>query len=135
MKVIIAGSRTLSPDFDTITAAVEASGFEVTEIICGCAAGVDTAGGQWAEARGIPVKHFPAQWKKFGRRAGPMRTEAASAGFYDSPWGSRHPRLQLLTIEELLAGKGVDRPPHEGNVTFKRAPKVATKKEEQARLL
>lgn len=72
----------------------------------------------------------------------PMRRDAASAGFYESSWkmpgehqGSKHPRLQILTIEEILAGKGIDRPPHDGNVTFKRAPKVSMKKEEQARLL
>ena len=33
-----------------------------------------------------------------------MRTEAASAGFYASPWG-RHPRVQILTVGELLAGR------------------------------
>lgn len=65
----------------------------------------------------------------------PMRAETAGAGFYDSPWGSRHPRLQILTIAELLNGKGVDRPPHQGNVTFKRAPKVSIQKEEQPKLL
>jgi DNA modification methylase len=65
----------------------------------------------------------------------PMKTEAAGAGFYDSPWGSRHPRLQILTIEELLEGKGVDRPPHKGNVTFKKAPRVYKKQEEQPELL
>jgi len=40
---------------------------------------------------------------------GAMRKEAASAGFYKSRWG-KHPRLQLLTIEELLGGKGIDYP-------------------------
>ena len=35
----------------------------------------------------------------------PMRTEAAGSGFYDSPWATRHPRLQLLTVEELLGGQ------------------------------
>lgn len=39
----------------------------------------------------------------------PMRQEAASAGFYESPWG-RHPRIQLLTVGELLAGKRIDYP-------------------------
>jgi DNA modification methylase len=39
----------------------------------------------------------------------PMRQEAASAGFYTSPWGE-HPRVQLLTVAELLAGKQLDRP-------------------------
>jgi len=54
---------------------------------------------------------------------GPMRKEAASAGFYASPWGS-HPRLQILTIEDLLTGKTLDRPPAQTSVTFKRAPKA-----------
>jgi site-specific DNA-methyltransferase (adenine-specific) len=40
---------------------------------------------------------------------GPMRQEAASAGFYTSPWG-QHPRVQLLTVAELLAGKRIDMP-------------------------
>ena len=52
----------------------------------------------------------------------PMRAEAASAGFYESPWGTRHPRLQLLTIPDLLSGMRVDRPTQQGNVTFKPAP-------------
>jgi len=54
---------------------------------------------------------------------GPMRSEAASAGFYESPWG-RHPRIQILTLAELLTGKKIDCPATEGvDVTFKRAPK------------
>ena len=54
----------------------------------------------------------------------PMKKEAASAGFYDSPWGTKHPRLQLLTIKDLLTGKTVDMPPTRDVRTFKRAPKV-----------
>jgi len=55
-----------------------------------------------------------------------MRKEAASAGFYKSAWG-KHPKLQLLTIEELLGGKGIDYPPSEQvNVTLKKAPKAKT---------
>ncbi len=65
----------------------------------------------------------------------PMRKEAASAGFYDSPWGTRHPRLQLLTVAELLAGKGVDCPPiGQVNVTFKKAAKAKRKRREQPEL-
>jgi site-specific DNA-methyltransferase (adenine-specific) len=54
---------------------------------------------------------------------GPMRKEATAAGFYASPWG-KHRRLQLVTIEDLLTGKGIDRPPIQTSVTFKRAPKA-----------
>jgi site-specific DNA-methyltransferase (adenine-specific) len=53
-----------------------------------------------------------------------MRTEAVAAGFYDSPWGS-HPRIQILTVSDLLEGKRIDYPAVEGtNRTFKRAPKA-----------
>jgi len=58
----------------------------------------------------------------FERPTHPMRAEAASAGFYESPWG-KHPRIQLLTVEELLSGKKVDYPQTRfANVTFKTAP-------------
>ena len=58
---------------------------------------------------------------------GPMKTEAASAGFYASPWNPAkpHPRLQILTIRELLDGKRIDMPPPgQVNVTFQRAPRA-----------
>ena len=51
-----------------------------------------------------------------------MRREAASAGFYESPWG-KHPCIQLLTIEDLLDGKNVDYP-QAADVTFKKAKRV-----------
>jgi site-specific DNA-methyltransferase (adenine-specific) len=47
-----------------------------------------------------------------------MRKEAASAGFYESPFKTKHPKIQLLTIEELLVGKGISFPDVKGvNVT------------------
>ena len=55
-----------------------------------------------------------------------MRAEAAEAGTYESPWG-KHPRIQLLTIEQLLGGKGIDYPHVTGsNVTVRRARRAAT---------
>jgi site-specific DNA-methyltransferase (adenine-specific) len=52
----------------------------------------------------------------------PMRTEATDAGFYTSPFGNkRHPRLQILTIEDLMAGKRIDYPETQANVTYKKA--------------
>lgn len=38
-----------------------------------------------------------------------MRRAAASAGMYESPWGV-HPRVQLLTVGELLDGRRLDYP-------------------------
>ena len=56
----------------------------------------------------------------------PMQGEAASAGFYKTPYGN-HPRLQTLTIKELLEeGRRIDYPPEfaRADVTFKKAPKA-----------
>jgi DNA modification methylase len=53
-----------------------------------------------------------------------MRTEAASAGFYQSPWGTRHPRVQILTVQDLLDGKKIDMPPSRDLRTLKKAPKA-----------
>jgi len=55
-----------------------------------------------------------------------MRAEAAGAGFYHSPgWNKDYPRLQLLTVAELLDGKGINMPPQsQVNATFKRAPRA-----------
>jgi len=53
----------------------------------------------------------------------PMRTEAASAGFYNSPWG-KHPKVQILTIEELFNSAQIDMPPiRQVNQTYRRAPR------------
>ncbi len=41
----------------------------------------------------------------------PMMEEAAMMGFYHSPLGRDYPRLQILTIEEILGGKTPDIPP------------------------
>jgi len=53
----------------------------------------------------------------------PMIEEAAGEGFYHSDgWNRDYPRLQILTVEEILSGKQVDLPPNID--TFKKAQKV-----------
>jgi site-specific DNA-methyltransferase (adenine-specific) len=66
----------------------------------------------------------------------PMRAEAASAGFYDSPgWKTSHPRLQILTVEELLGGKRIDMPAvGQQRATFRQAPKAKGQAPEQLAL-
>jgi len=64
----------------------------------------------------------------------PMREEAPSAGFYESPWG-KHARIQLLTVADVLGGKGIDYPRTAGtNVTLKAAPRSAEKVAEPPQL-
>lgn len=76
MKVIIAGSRHMSPTlYPLIQRAVDESGFEVDEVVCGMARGADTLGARWAREHDVPVAEFPADWDRYGRAAGPMRNK------------------------------------------------------------
>ena len=60
-----------------------------------------------------------------------MVTEACSAGFYHSDlWQKDYPLIQILTIEDIFAGKGIQMPPSAYG-TFKQAGKV--KKEDASR--
>ncbi|RPI08970.1 MAG: hypothetical protein EHM65_09670 [Acidobacteriales bacterium] len=66
----------------------------------------------------------------------PMREAAASAGFYTSPgWNTKHPRLQILTVRELLDRRGIDYPSGAANVTLKKAPKAVKPSGEGEELL
>jgi site-specific DNA-methyltransferase (adenine-specific) len=55
----------------------------------------------------------------------PMWKEAATAGFYEPEHlpGRQFPRMQILTIEELLMGKKLAYPRIAPDVTFKKAPR------------
>ena len=72
MKVIIAGSREFS-DYELLCQVVEKSGFDITEVVSGCARGTDKLGERWAKENGIPVKKFPAKWDELGKDAGYIR--------------------------------------------------------------
>jgi len=59
-----------------------------------------------------------------------MRTEAVSAGSYHSPlWDRDYPKIQILTIGELLQGKALDMP--SPSSPYAKAPKVSKKEGEQ----
>lgn len=62
-----------------------------------------------------------------------MKTEAVSAGFYHSQgWGQDYPKIQILTIEDLLHGAELKMPPQHG--TFKEAQRVRANAEEHPSL-
>lgn len=74
MKVCIFGSRHMPWESrDLIPQALAASNFNMTEEVCGMANGADIFGGKYARSIGIPVKMFPADWKTYGKGAGPIR--------------------------------------------------------------
>lgn len=73
MKLIVAGSRTITPlQFETYAIPI-LDKLEISEIISGRAKGVDTYGELYAKERKISLAYFPANWSKFGRAAGVYR--------------------------------------------------------------
>jgi site-specific DNA-methyltransferase (adenine-specific) len=62
----------------------------------------------------------------------PMQKETAVAGFYQPPGSTdKYPRIQVLSIAELLAGKKLDYPRYAVDATFKKAPKARRAAEQQ----
>jgi site-specific DNA-methyltransferase (adenine-specific) len=63
----------------------------------------------------------------------PMTKEAATAGFYEPEHfqGRGVPKLQILTIEELLSGKRPELPRFAPSATFKKAPKKISEDKKQ----
>jgi site-specific DNA-methyltransferase (adenine-specific) len=61
---------------------------------------------------------------------GPMKTEAVKAGYYETPHHGKVPKLQILTIAELFAGKK-PQIPFVDTTSFKAAPREVTAKQER----
>lgn len=91
MKVVICGPRDYF-DYDTVCKAIDASGFEITEVVSGGATGVDSLGERWSKERlRKDAKVFDAEWdditvkgavvavnkwgRKYNKMAGFMRNE------------------------------------------------------------
>ena len=71
MRVIIAGSREID-DCEYVKEQIEASGFDITEVVSGKCRGVDKCGELWAKKNNIPVEPFPFV-KGMGKAGGPLR--------------------------------------------------------------
>jgi hypothetical protein len=72
VKVIIAGSRSITQLY-VLDEAIAHAGFDITEVVYGGAAGVDTLASFWARKHNIPQREFPAAWREHGKAAGTIR--------------------------------------------------------------
>jgi hypothetical protein len=85
MRVLVCGGR----DFSAIDAwnwleryakaeiahALGVYSFGLSALIHGGARGADEGARDWGKSEGIPVHCFEANWRKYGKRAGPMRNQ------------------------------------------------------------
>jgi len=72
VKYIIAGGRNYALSNEDTDRLDRIKG-EMTEVVTGGAKGADSDGEVWAELEGVPVRRFPAEWKRYGRGAGIVR--------------------------------------------------------------
>lgn len=76
-RVIIAGGRDFN-DYLLLRETMDNLLQNITEeivVVCGQARGADTLGEQYAKERGYRVDYYPADWKRYGKRAGYLRNE------------------------------------------------------------
>ena len=74
MKLAIIGSRTFN-DYDVLCDNLESMINTTTLVVSGAAKGADSMGERWAKDNGIKTLIFPAEWDKYGKRAGHIRNE------------------------------------------------------------
>lgn len=90
MKIVVFGSRDFS-SFDLLAKKLEyfLQNIQNPVILSGRARGADCLGEEYARRNSIPVELFPAEWEKYGKKAGFFRNkqmfDAADAGvaFWD----------------------------------------------------
>jgi hypothetical protein len=76
MRVLVCGGRSFDdlPLLDRTLNELHAER-PITTLIHGGAAGADTMAHFWAGAAGVPIEVYVAQWKKYGKGAGPVRNQ------------------------------------------------------------
>lgn len=96
-RVIIAGTR----DFDDYGLLCRHTDYMLSDkrtkrrivIVSGAARGADTLGEQYARERGYQIRRYPADWYKYGKKAGPLRNDlmARNADALIAYWDGRSP--------------------------------------------
>jgi len=109
MKVVIAGTRTfdnyelLKQECDKILSETQ----EEIEIVSGGARGADALGERYAKENEYKLTIFPANWDRFGKRAGYLRNEEmadyadAVIAFWDERSRGTYNMIELAARKSL----------------------------------
>ena len=78
-KVVIAGCRAYD-NYDEAKSYIDSCLSNIRKennivIVSGCANGADAIGERYAKENGLKVEKYPADWKTYGRCAGPKRNK------------------------------------------------------------
>lgn len=77
MRVLVCGGRDFdgADAWDRMVRVLSKLYPPPTLIIHGAARGADRLAGQWAFSNGVDTEEYPADWKTYGRGAGPKRNQ------------------------------------------------------------
>ena len=86
LRLLICGTRTFG-DYALLCRECDAiaAHYSAVEVVSGGANGADLLGERWAHERGWPVRRFPADWRRHGRSAGPIRNREMRDYLLQSP--------------------------------------------------
>lgn len=82
--------------------AVAESGFDVGEVVSGCAKGIDTQAIEWAEKNDIPVAPFEANWSDLSHPDALIKTTKWGQK-YDARAGLRRNEVMAVYADALIA--------------------------------
>ena len=107
LRTIIAGSRDLG--WQDLESALRTYKAPITEVVCGCAEGIDKCGYRWAREQGIPVTFFPAwanqySWAYYQNRPGEV-IQYPHGGYsgYSRSYGIQRNKRMAEYAEAVLA--------------------------------
>lgn len=93
MKLAICGSRSHMVSLIVIDNLIKQHNLNPVEIISGGATGIDESADHYADSKEIVFTEYKANWKKFGKAAGPFRNEeiADNADMLLLIWNGKSP--------------------------------------------
>lgn len=76
MKLLVCGGRNYN-DHEHVFKVLNAfhEKYWISVVVTGAASGADYLAGKWATENGISLIEYPANWKKNGKAAGPIRNQ------------------------------------------------------------
>lgn len=92
MRCIIAGGRKIK-SVPLIFKAIESFNLPITEVISGCAGGVDKVGELWAQSKGLPIKRFSADWEDLTHADANIRTRDDGSQYDVRAGGRRNTQM------------------------------------------
>lgn len=105
-KVIVAGGRDYN-NYEELKYVcdfyLKNKNVDEVEIVSGCARGADALGERYASERGIAVVRFPANWDRWGKKAGYLRNNEmylyadALIAFWDGKSAGTKSMIRLAT--------------------------------------